>query len=41
MVEQEDVAALVCALLANDAVTGQTVSIDGGMVMDEAPRSWR
>jgi len=30
----EDVAALVCALLANDAVTGQTVPIDGGMVMD-------
>jgi len=30
----EDVAELVCALLANDAVTGQTVPIDGGMVMD-------
>jgi len=30
----EDVAELVCALLANDAVTGQTVPVDGGMVMD-------
>ncbi len=30
----EDVAELVCALLANDAVTGQTIPVDGGMVMD-------
>ena len=29
-----DVAELICALLANDAVTGQTVPVDGGMVMD-------
>lgn len=30
----EDVAEMVCALLANDAVTGQTIPVDGGMVMD-------
>jgi len=30
----EDVAELVSALLANVSVTGQTVPVDGGMVMD-------
>lgn len=30
----EDVAEIICALLANDAVTGQTIPVDGGMVMD-------
>jgi len=30
----EDVADLVCALLANNAMTGQTVPVDGGMVMN-------
>lgn len=29
----DDVAAMVCALLAQDAVTGQTVIVDGGLVV--------
>lgn len=30
----EDVAAIVCTFLGADAMTGQTVPVDGGMVMD-------